>query len=416
MNEIDSLTRGGFIDGVRRADGSVDLNDPELREVLSDGGIDVDRLEQITSKDGIIDSEREASVLFSAVDRLDQDGSSHSIRIHDGVTLTPPGQILSALNHHVARRRAHLPFDRRRFTDELGRGRGSVDLATLRAEVLEGLERRVGVDRLEQIAGPDYLISGRELGALYDALGANSDGLAPNDELLTELRIHADQNRHTPRYQRPGAAAEPQRRLTAAEDAVHHDESWFQPLTLNVQHVFQFSLVDSKDIAVIRREGKTKCYQAAVRQADDYNRARFGSDAPRLQSSAQAIQVAYAEDGDGRLKVDESRAAAALIYIMETLEAGLPVVVGVSYADKEINTDRLTDHFVTVIGRGYESGRPYFEFLDPGTSRRRPFRLYIDQSTGMLFRDGSRRTPYVDSADYQVTQVRTYDRIPGASE
>jgi hypothetical protein len=37
-------------------------------------------------------------------------------------------------------------------------------------------------------------------------------------------------------------------------------------------------------------------------------------------------------------------------------------------------------------------------------------RLYVDEDTGKLFKQGDHKGPYVHNADFEVTQVRTYDR------
>jgi hypothetical protein len=69
----------------------------------------------------------------------------------------------------------------------------------------------------------------------------------------------------------------------------------------------------------------------------------------------------------------------------------------------------MTDHFITVDKRGYDDqNRLYYEYKDPGNGGR-VGRLHVDELTGKLFKQGDGKTDYVHSADYQVTQVRTYD-------
>jgi hypothetical protein len=82
----------------------------------------------------------------------------------------------------------------------------------------------------------------------------------------------------------------------------------------------------------------------------------------------------------------------------------------VSYSDQAYNIDKLTDHFVTIDKRGYDSqNRLYYEYKDPGHGGR-VGRLYVDEDTGKLFKQGDHKGPYVHNADFEVTQVRTYDR------
>jgi hypothetical protein len=74
----------------------------------------------------------------------------------------------------------------------------------------------------------------------------------------------------------------------------------------------------------------------------------------------------------------------------------------------------LTEHFVTIFGRGYDAaGRQFYEFKDPGL-RGSTQRFFVDARTEVLFRPaekqvGARRT--VANMDYELTQVRTYKGI-----
>ncbi len=166
-----------------------------------------------------------------------------------------------------------------------------------------------------------------------------------------------------------------------------------------------------KDGSYRYKSPDTACFKAAHDQATEYTRKRFGKKAPRLHGPEQAIQVAYAEDKKGRVAVDKQQAKRARAYIDKALDKGLPVMVGVSYADKQYNRDKLTDHFVTIHGRGYDKkGRLYYEFKDPGAGGRK-FRAYVDKDTGKLFKEERGRKKYVENAEYQITQIRTYKDV-----
>ncbi len=136
-----------------------------------------------------------------------------------------------------------------------------------------------------------------------------------------------------------------------------------------------------------------------------------GKSAPKLNGPDQAIQIAHAEDEEGRLAVDPTQAQIGRAYIDKVLDQGHPALVGVSYSDEAYNRDKMTDHFVTIYRRGYdESGRLFYEFKDPGAGGRTG-RLYVDQATGKLFEEGDLKAGYVENSDYEVTQVRTYKGI-----
>jgi RHS repeat-associated protein len=52
-------------------------------------------------------------------------------------------------------------------------------------------------------------------------------------------------------------------------------------------------------------------------------------------------------------------------YIHRALEAGDAIRVGVDYnGNSKINVDRLTDHFVTIVGRGRDNHGEYFRFYE----------------------------------------------------
>ncbi len=67
-----------------------------------------------------------------------------------------------------------------------------------------------------------------------------------------------------------------------------------------------------------------------------------------------------------------------IVYLDQELEKGNPILVGVRHTYKKVkktkgykyeqNYDKSTDHFVIVVGRGYENGKRYFLFYEVGTS------------------------------------------------
>lgn len=88
----------------------------------------------------------------------------------------------------------------------------------------------------------------------------------------------------------------------------------------------------------------------------------------RARSTALGLRVALREDverGDGSVVADREQLARAIAYIDRELEAGRPVIAGVSHAPGGFgNRDGITDHWVVIVGR---SGGDYL-FHDPGTS------------------------------------------------
>jgi hypothetical protein len=109
--------------------------------------------------------------------------------------------------------------------------------------------------------------------------------------------------------------------------------------------------------------------------------------------------------------IDPAKAAQGVAYLDSQLDAGHPVVVGVSYTISSWNVDDITDHFVIITGRGTDPQRGvYYPFHDPATSHEW---LGSDQNTanrfyftaaGGLYRPESTATQ-IHSA-YDVSMVR----------
>lgn len=131
--------------------------------------------------------------------------------------------------------------------------------------------------------------------------------------------------------------------------------------------------------------GDTACYRACQRMA-----ALAGVLVP--DSTERRLQVANGEDAHGRVLTTPQQTASARAYLDVELEAGRPVVVGVSHQDSAYNRDKLTDHFVLVVGRGSDpDGRRWYEYHDPASSHEHVGvhrRFYVDQGTGNLVHDG----------------------------
>jgi RHS repeat-associated protein len=58
-----------------------------------------------------------------------------------------------------------------------------------------------------------------------------------------------------------------------------------------------------------------------------------------------------------------------LIAINQSLQNGVPIIVGVNHTFGNNYNEGTTDHFIVIIGRGYDQGRLYYRFFDVGTQR-----------------------------------------------
>ena len=314
---------------------------------------------------------------------------------------------------------------RNQFINELSSKHGVIDVNNLSEGLKKSLDANgISEKELRSIAGPDGQIKGKdEFKKLYKEVDKYEDGSPRSFEtkmetcggnslpttqgkLYDSFKKEVDQNRLQAKYGQPGIkSAKSQPQLTKADAlTVPPGPDRKGHVILNVDHVNQFDLYADDEKA------SKACKEAAEKQLKDFNKAQ--GKPSELNGPEQAIQVAYKEDKNGRLQTDPTQARVAREYIDKKLESGQPVLVGVSHDKMGINKDKMTDHFVTIIGRGYDKdGRLYYQFRDPGTGESKSLgKFYVDQNTGKLFKegDGLRNPQYVRQMDYEVTQVRTY--------
>gem|GEM_PF-1955179 len=410
--------KGGFID--------VNNLSAPLQQALADAGSSPAALAKLADKHGFVAPEK----LFAFIDGFDRNGkgSSFDVATPDAAGSPMPttaGKLYEALKQEVAANRevARGGLDAKAFT-ALADKHGVLDLNHLGANVTKALGGAVSRADLEAIAGADGQIKGRrefgQLHALLDRADGSADGIASARHkgadgrvgdsagagALRAIRDDITANFALAQYAAPGKAAALQAPLTVAADAMKVDPKDQKPVDLKMKGVDQFSLYPGD-----AEKGGKACFEAAVKACTDHNRKQHGDVAPKLDGPDQAIQIAYAEDAEGRVAIDPTQARLGREYIDKVLDAGYPAVIGVSYADESYNADRMTDHFVTIDKRGYDDqNRLYYEFKDPGAGGR-VGRLYVDEDTGKLFKEGDHKGHYVQNADYEVTQVRTYQGV-----
>lgn len=102
-----------------------------------------------------------------------------------------------------------------------------------------------------------------------------------------------------------------------------------------------------------------------------------------------------------------------VLYLKNAIKNKIPVLVGVDDAPKAANTDKVTDHFVTIVGMGTDSAGKYFLFFDNstgnvnvGTSSQN--RLYCDCENFTVIGHADPASTYGQGGygQYQVTQIR----------
>lgn len=123
---------------------------------------------------------------------------------------------------------------------------------------------------------------------------------------------------------------------------------------LNVPWISQY------DNTLVERAGGTACFRACRAIC-----AAVGVTVPA--STEHRIQLALRETEDG-VELDQVAAAAGKHHILTELSGGRPVVVGVHYKAGSLNRDRITDHYMVIIGvEGPDSGNGLVLYAqDPG--------------------------------------------------
>lgn len=275
---------------------------------------------------------------------------------------------------------------------------GAIDAEHISSPTRAALQRAgVSEKEVRTIAGVDGRIDSADealaLGRLVDAHTKNPATRATvRDALLSEFRAHSVKSLG----------------LSDALVLSSAEQKLFRPLSVPMTGVDQMTLSADKEAA------NKMCFTAAIQQLENSFTSR-GSRVPPLDAVDQRIQVALAETTSGRIEADSSAALRARDYIDRCLEKGRPALVGVSTVSlaAERHNEGITEHFVTICGRGVDdAGRAFYEFRDPGAGGAKG-RFYVDPETGKLFKPGKdlaqlNGAGYAKDFLYELTQVRVY--------
>jgi hypothetical protein len=106
-------------------------------------------------------------------------------------------------------------------------------------------------------------------------------------------------------------------------------------------------------------------------------------------------------------------------YTKIALGSGIPVMFGVDDAAGSPNRDKVTDHFVTVVGMGTDSVGNYFLFYDNATSSAvigtsSANRIYVDCTASSMVGSADPANSYATNSaygNYTVTQIRRSTKL-----
>ena len=108
---------------------------------------------------------------------------------------------------------------------------------------------------------------------------------------------------------------------------------------------------------------------------------------------------------------------AGIRYVKSAMLAKIPVLVGVEIHEGSSSDDKVTDHYVTLVGMGSDATGKYFFYYDNATSRAGngasdKNRLYCDCENFSLIGSGHEDITYRDGKSYIVTQIRESKKVP----
>ena len=141
----------------------------------------------------------------------------------------------------------------------------------------------------------------------------------------------------------------------------------------------------------------------------------------KLVKSSGIYQLFLEENVAGMTKgFQKGEFEKGLNYLKETLLKGIPVMVGVDDDYHKYNTDKTTEHFITVVGMGEDNDGKYFLFYDNATPNKQigtsvDNKLYCDcksyKISGKADRNntylfGSISQPSTAKQKYIVSQIR----------
>jgi hypothetical protein len=154
--------------------------------------------------------------------------------------------------------------------------------------------------------------------------------------------------------------------------------------------------------------GDNECFDTVREMVHD------GGSGATVLNRDKRIQIGVAENEHGHLtSIDTSAAEQGTNYINQQLLDDRGVMVGVSHKKRNINVDKLTDHFVAITGHYTDQdGRVHYTFNEPGTKQeaKKTGTMTIDKDGRMVKKGDNKLKPVVDRP-YEVSMVRPHEPL-----
>lgn len=164
------------------------------------------------------------------------------------------------------------------------------------------------------------------------------------------------------------------------------------------------------DPSVARKNCFDYCWKQLKDVGHDLKSPGWGT---KKKMNPNIYQLYLTEDVGGMKKSElAEQFTSGVLYLKKAIKSNTPVMVGVEDQSGSPNTDRVTDHYVVVVGMGTDDKGQYFLFYDNATGDRDigtsdQNRLYCYCKDFMVKGTGvSSYAQAVEYKSYVVTQIR----------
>lgn len=154
------------------------------------------------------------------------------------------------------------------------------------------------------------------------------------------------------------------------------------------------------------------CYDYCVKQLKDagYSLKSPGWSAAQIANTS-VYQTYLTKDVAGLKKGHiAEQFTAGVLYLKKAMQSKIPVMVGVEHSDGSSSADKVTDHYVIIVGMGTDTKGKYFSFYDNSTGNvdvgaSAENKIYCDCEKFTLIGVGDPKNQYIQSGfgQYVVT-------------
>ena len=112
-------------------------------------------------------------------------------------------------------------------------------------------------------------------------------------------------------------------------------------------------------------EGGFATYQVALEKDIEYNKKT------KIYQQNATIKIVSRTDHNEYMQPNPQKFQEGLAYLDSELEKGYPVLIGVNhtYESGVKNFDKSSDHFVVIVGRGYDEQGLFYRYYEVGTGK-----------------------------------------------